>query len=132
MKTQDTNSPDKIFEVSEEKYNEMKAKGIDDDAILKPGKHIFKRVSPDKVFARKDTKTRINICIDSDILQHFRNRAENPNAAPYQTQINAELRAIMEKDLANDTPLQNNVEDITKNKEFVRAVAEQLKELLAA
>ncbi len=28
--------------------------------------------------------------------------------------------------------LQNNVEDITKNKEFVRAVAEQLKELLAA
>jgi uncharacterized protein (DUF4415 family) len=123
---------DVIFEVSEEKYNEMKAKGIDDDAILKPGNHIFKRVSPDKVFARKDTKTRINICIDSDILQHFRNRAENPNAAPYQTQINAELRAIMEKDLANNTPLQNNVEDITKNKEFVRAVAEQLKELLAA
>jgi hypothetical protein len=65
-------------------------------------------------------------------LQHFRNRAENPNAAPYQTQINAELRAIMEKDLANNAPLQNNVEDITKNKEFVRAVAEQLKELLAA
>jgi hypothetical protein len=55
MKMQDTNSPDKSFEVSEEKYNEMKAKGIDDDAILKPGKHIFKRVSPDKVFARKDT-----------------------------------------------------------------------------
>jgi hypothetical protein len=45
---------DVIFEVSEEKYNKMKAKGIDDDAILKPGKHIFKRVSPDKVFARKN------------------------------------------------------------------------------
>jgi hypothetical protein len=35
----------------------------------------------------------------------------------------------MEKDLEIDT---NKVEDITKNKEFVRAVAEQLKELIAA
>jgi hypothetical protein len=57
---------DVIFEVSEEKYNEMKAKGIDDDAILKPGKHIFKRVSPDKVFARKDAIIHVISSADSE------------------------------------------------------------------
>jgi calcineurin-like phosphoesterase len=57
---------DVIFEVSEEKYNEMKAKGIDDDAILKPGKHIFRRVTPDKLFARKDAIIRVINSADSD------------------------------------------------------------------
>jgi uncharacterized protein (DUF4415 family) len=129
------NNKEIVVEVTEEQHNQQLADGLLKDEILSVGKHTFKRGGfhqrhPN--FKSKDTKTRINICIDSDILQHFRNRAENPNAAPYQTQINAELRAIMEKDLANNAPLQNNVEDITKNKEFVRAVAEQLKELLAA
>lgn len=118
-----------ILEVTEEKYNEMKAKGIAEEAILKPGKHVFKRVSPDKVFSRKDTKTRINICVDSDILQHFRKRAENPNSAPYQTQINNELRAIMERDLAQEkAEIDATAKKLLEDDDFLKALSEKLKE----
>ena len=128
----DMENKERILVVTDEQVAEMRAKGIDEDAILKPGKHIFKRVSPDKVFSRKDSKIRVNICLDAEIVQHFRKRAENPNSAPYQTQINNELRKTMEKDLAVNKLETNNVQEIAKNKEFVRAVAEQLKELIAA
>ena len=118
-----------ILEVTEEKYAEMKAKGIDEEAILKPGKHVFKRVSPEKVFNRKESKTRINICVDSDILQHFRHRAENPNSAPYQTQINNELRAIMERDLAQEkTEIDTTAKKLLEDDDFLKALLEKLKE----
>jgi hypothetical protein len=35
------------------------------------------------------------------VLAWFRARAEEPNAAPYQTQINNELRALMEREMAD-------------------------------
>ncbi len=118
-----------FLEVTEEKYAEMKAKGIDEEAILKPGKHVFKRVSPEKVFDRKETKTRINICVDSDILQHFRKRAENPHSAPYQTQINNELRAIMERDLAQEkTGIDATAKKLLEDDDFLKALSEKLKE----
>jgi uncharacterized protein (DUF4415 family) len=118
-----------ILEVTEEKYAEMKAKGIDKEAILKPGKHVFKRVSPDKVINRKDAKMRINICLDAEIVQHFRKRAENPNAAPYQTQINNELRAVMERDLAQEkTEIDATAKKLLENDDFLTALSEKLKE----
>lgn len=117
-----------ILEVTEEKYLEMKAKGIDEDAILKPGKHVFKRVSPEKVFSRKDSKTRINICVDSDILQHFRQRAETPHSAPYQTQINSELRAVMERDLAQEkSEIDATAKKLLENDDFLVALSAKLK-----
>ena len=118
-----------ILEVSKETYAEMKAKGIDEVAILKPGKHVFKRVSPEKVFSRKDSKTRINICVDSDILQHFRKRAESANSAPYQTQINNELRAIMERDLTQEkTEIDATAKKLLEDDYFLKALSEKLKE----
>lgn len=132
MKMQETNSTDKVFEVEykENDIEELKRSGVPNDELPKVGIKKYRRSR--FITTPAESKIKITMWLDGDILQHFRNRAEMPNAAPYQTQINAELRAIMEKDLAKNAPLQNNVEDITKNKEFVRAVAEQLKELLAA
>ena len=43
-------------------------------------------------------KTRITICLDDDVLEYFKERARQTRAAPYQTQINNELRALMEQD----------------------------------
>ena len=118
-----------ILDITEKKYAEMKAKGINEEAILKPGKHVFKRVSPEKVFSRKDTKIRINICVDSDILQHFRQRAESANSAPYQTQINNELRAIMERDLAQEkTEIDATAKKLLENDDFLNALSAKLKE----
>ena len=43
-----------------------------------------------------DCKVRITINLDADVLEYFKERASEPNAAPYQTQINYELRRIMQ------------------------------------
>jgi len=43
-----------------------------------------------------DCKVRVTIYLDADVLEYFKDRAAQPNAAPYQTQINAELRRVME------------------------------------
>jgi hypothetical protein len=36
--------------------------------------------------------------VDGDVLEYFKRRAAQPHAAPYQTQINNELYAIMKRD----------------------------------
>lgn len=44
----------------------------------------------------KPAKVRVSICLDADVVKFFKKRASRPKAPPYQTQINAELRAVME------------------------------------
>lgn len=120
---------ERVLEVNEEQVAEMRAKGIDEDAILKPGKHTFKRVSPDKVFNRKESKLRVNICLDAEIVQHFRKRADSPHSAPYQTQINNELRAIMERDLAQEkAEIDATAKKLLEDDDFLKALSEKLKE----
>lgn len=118
-----------VLEYSDEDIARMKADGIDDDAIPAPGKHTFRRVSPNRVFSRKESKARINIYIDLDVLDHFRKRAERPNSAPYQTQINAELRSIMERDLAREkAEISSTARELLEDDEFLKALSKKLKE----
>lgn len=125
-----------ILEVTQEEYDEAKAKGWNDDDIQKPGKYKFRRttrVAKPEDIAPSNIKVQITLRLDSDILEHFKKRAEHTHAAPYQTQINAELRKIMERDLSDETTeINKSIESLTTNKDFIRAVAEQLKELKAA
>jgi hypothetical protein len=66
-------------------------------------------------------------------LEHFRSRADKPNAAPYQTQINAELRKIMERDLAKDKQtIDATVKELLENDKFIAAISEKLNELRPA
>jgi uncharacterized protein (DUF4415 family) len=44
----------------------------------------------------KETKNRITISLDADILEFFKERASQKGSLPYQTQINNELRKVME------------------------------------
>ncbi len=70
----------------------------------------------------ENCKVKISLYIDGDILEYFRQRAEPPHAAPYQTQINNELRKVMEGSQENGN-LEN---DILNNEEFLRALKEKL------
>ncbi len=119
-------------EVSKEEHDRQIAEGLLEDEILSVGKHTFKRGgfrARHPNFKAKDTKTRINICVDSDILQHFRKRAESPNSAPYQTQINNELRAVMERDLAKDkAKIDATAKKLLEDDDFLKALSEKLKE----
>ncbi len=123
-----------VFEVTQEQYDEMRAKGFDDDELMRPGKHVFRRVPPHRLATRADlhpsnTKVQITMKIDLDILNHFKSRSQTPNAAPYQTQINAELRAIMERDLTQENALiDTTAEELLENDNFVKKLSEKLKE----
>lgn len=71
----------------------------------------------------ENCKVKVSMYLDADILQYFRARAESPNAAPYQTQINNELRRIMENDSREVQSIEN---DILNNEEFLRVLKEKL------
>lgn len=122
-----------ILEVTQAEYDEAMKKGWTDDDIQKPGKHRFRRtarVAKSEDILPSNIKVQVTLRVDSDVLEHFKKRASEPHAAPYQTQINAELRKIMESDLSDDKPkLTKDVKELASNKDFIRAVAEQLKEL---
>ncbi|HXG68188.1 MAG TPA: BrnA antitoxin family protein [Blastocatellia bacterium] len=45
----------------------------------------------------QNIKVRVTIWLDGDIVEHFKERAARPNAAPYQTQINRALREYIER-----------------------------------
>jgi uncharacterized protein (DUF4415 family) len=117
------NTTDKkmTVEVTEKEYREELAKGFTDDEVLKPGKYIVER-SPwaEKL---KGGKIKVSIYLDSDVVHYFRLRAGQRNAAPYQTQINGELRRVMENDSPDAADIEN---DILNNKEFLRALKEKL------
>ena len=119
-----------IIEVKKEDYERDLASGIPEDELLKPGKHVFrrtKRVAVKEDLHPSNTKVQITIKLDLDVLNYFKERAAAPHAAPYQTQINNELRAIMEGDD------KRNKEDIKaellKDKNFIKAFAEKLKKV---
>ena len=66
----------------------------------------------------KNCKVKITMYIDADILEYFKYRANQPNAAPYQTQINSELRKLTENG-SKKAPI---IKDLLKNEKFLKAL----------
>ncbi len=116
-----TTDKELTYTVTEKEYSEGLAKGWTDDDMLKPGTYKVRRSR--FVNKKKDAKSKISLYIDADVLEYFRKRAEPPHAAPYQTQINNELRRIMENDSSDAASLEK---DILNNEEFLRALKEKL------
>ncbi len=115
-----------VLETTQEQYDEMMARGIDEEAIPSVGKHIFRRRT--RQINPRDAKIKTTMFIDGDILQHFRRRAEEPNAAEFQAQINQELRAAMERDLAEEeSKLDEVAKKLLNNPNFLEAISEKLK-----
>ena len=109
------------FVQTEEEYQKGLKKGWNDDDMLRPGTYKFRRSRV--INKTKDSKLKISLYVDSDILAYFRIRAEQPNAAPYQTQINNELRRIMEADSLGTDKIERSVLEDT---EFLKALKEKL------
>jgi uncharacterized protein (DUF4415 family) len=106
-----------------------KTKRISDSAILDPKK--FKRLPRGSFLAKsgetdaRNTKVRISILIDLDVLNFFKERASKAGALAYQTQINQVLRAQMEARESADA------NTLAQDDRFIRAVAKRVKELSA-
>jgi len=74
-----------------------------------------------------DCKVRVTMYLDADVLEYFKQRAAQAHAAPYQTQINSELRHVMEGK-GNGSRYSSLVED----EGFIAAVAERVRERRAS
>jgi uncharacterized protein (DUF4415 family) len=46
----------------------------------------------------QNCKVRVTMYLDADIVEHFKTRATQPNAAAYQRQINSALRSLLRSD----------------------------------
>lgn len=110
-----------VFEMTQEEYDKGLAKGWDEDDMLPVGKHTFRRSR----FAEKlkGKKVKVSIYLDSDVVEYFRKRAEQPNAAPYQTQINSELRKVMDNDSLDTASVER---DMLNDKKFLKALKKKL------
>jgi uncharacterized protein (DUF4415 family) len=71
----------------------------------------------------RNTKVRISILVDLDVLNFFKERASKAGALAYQTQINQVLRAEMEGKESVD------VNTLAHDDRFIRAVAKRVKQL---
>jgi len=108
--------------VTEEEYKAELAEGLTEDEVMKPGTYKVRR-SPWAEKLKNTNKVKVTMYLDEVVVEYFRQRAESPNAAPYQTQINNELRRIMENDSREIQSIEN---DILNNEEFLRALKEKL------
>jgi uncharacterized protein (DUF4415 family) len=121
--------------VTKKDFEEMKAQGINDESLLTPGNYKLHRRT--KIATREElqpanTKVQITIKIDLDVLNYFKKRASEPNSAPYQTQINNELRAIMENSEKTETESKNindAFQNLLSNKKFIKALAKEVKKV---
>lgn len=119
-----------LIDVTEEQYQAMRAKGIDEDALLEPGRHqfvrgLFKQRHPD--YSPQQAQVRLSLQLDADVLAWLRARA----TVPYQAQINAELRTLMERETTPVSSSQNHVANyvaLLNDANFIAAVAERIKQ----
>ena len=109
--------------VTEEEYRAELAQGLTEDEVMKPGTYKVRR-SPWAEKLKNTNKVKVSIYLDEVVVEYFRARAESLDAAPYQTQINNELRRIMEADINGKAKLDSSILDDT---EFLRALKEKLK-----
>jgi uncharacterized protein (DUF4415 family) len=90
----------------------------------------LKRVNSDhrkhlKNLTLKDCKSRVNIMLDADIVEFFKEQAANKGSLPYQTQINQALRRFVENaNLPKNEVITMNMLD---NPAFISSLAEKLK-----
>ena len=72
-------------------------------------------------------KVRTNIHLDLDVINFFKTRAKEPGALPYQTQINAELRKIIEGE-KNDLSI--DINKLLRDEKLITALAERIRTLV--
>ena len=123
-----------IVDVSEAEHHADLARGLQEDEVLKPGRHTFRRGGFLTRHGHKSgqatapVKVRISINLDLDILNYFKQRATQPNAAPYQTQINNTLREVMERQqTADSSRLSPHATVLLSDRRFIEAVAKRVK-----
>lgn len=93
-----TNDKEIYLDVSPEQYESAKARGLDEESLFKPGRHIFRRRDPNKIL-KKDNRTVI-LHLDEQTFDYYQQRADEKKAESVEEQIASELRSLAEKEAA--------------------------------
>lgn len=107
--------------MKQETFEKLK-KSFEQAVAIERGELQPARVTVREVPEKPARKLRINITLDEDIIEYFKQRAALPNAAPYQTQINQALKELVSHKLASSNSLDEQSE----------ALAERVAEKVAA
>ena len=116
--------PNKIIRTWEEPVDDSTEEDVEEEFRFNP--KSWERLP------RGVRKVRVNMWLDDDVVAEFKSRAEQPNTAPYQTQINQTLREALGK---TGKPAKVQVlPTITSldNPQFLKGLAEQIGEYLVA
>lgn len=111
-----------ILEVTQEDYEEMKAKGIEDESLLKPGKYKLRRRTK---IATKDSNTKVEfqMKLDLGLLKYFQESIENDDIKSLQNVLNKALRSYVE----TETMKKSVKTKILKDKTFIKTLADEVK-----
>lgn len=115
-----------ILTVTQEDYEEMKASGITDESLLKPGKYKLRRrtkIATQRELHPSNTKVLIQMKLDLDVLKFFEKRAESEEVEALQLLLNEKLRALMEEEIK----LEEVENKLLSDKKFIAALAEEVK-----
>lgn len=86
--------------------------------------------NPKKAKPKKKEREKITIVLDSDILDFFRTRAEQPDFPKYQAQINNELRRVVEATKeSNKSGLSPVESSILENEVFIKILKEKMEKV---
>ncbi|CAN5616983.1 hypothetical protein BH20ACI4_BH20ACI4_05210 [soil metagenome] len=86
------------LEISDEQYEEAKAKGFDEETLFKPGKHTFRRRDPGKILKREN-KT-VVLHLDEETFNFYKRLSEKENGKSIEEEINIKLKSLTEKEAA--------------------------------
>jgi hypothetical protein len=85
------------LEVTEDQYRSSREKGIEDESLLKPGTHTFRRRDPSRIIHTEQRTVILHL--DEKTFAHFERRA-NAESKNVEAEISDELRAFAEKESA--------------------------------
>lgn len=119
-------------EITQSDYKRSLREGATTEDAMKPGKHTFRRFRdshPADGF-EEPAKVKVTIWLDAEVVSYFKKRAAEPNAAPYQTQINNELKRVMQSEETDFQPLSLDFDALVNNAEFLEAITERVSKRL--
>lgn len=126
-----------VLTVTEKEYQEGLKRGWTDDDMLKPGRHVFRRLSPER-FAKWNSQPRkitvhVNLPLDYEVLEYFKKRAAETNAESLEKFINDTLRAMMEAETKDKAENESaGFEKLVDDERFINAVAERVEKRIRA
>jgi|GEM_PF-2518136 len=89
-------------------------KSFEEAVAIEKGERSPARMTVREISGKNVRKVRINIMLDEDIIEYFKQRATQPNAAPYQTQINRVLRELVSGERPSAVPLDEQSEALAE------------------